>query len=147
VRSPTPSQLPHRDPASGRVLVLIDIPAGSRNRYKYDAGLGVFSISRRLPAGLSFPHDFGFIPGTCAADGDALDAAGGAGSASCRYRSFGGPAGEAWALVAPGAAAEEALPWAAGGHGCTDTFELTPCANSSCSGTVVMPGCGARSTQ
>ena len=52
---------------------MIDTPAGSRNKYKYDTGLGAFCISRRLPAGLCFPHDFGFIPQTCAEDGDALD--------------------------------------------------------------------------
>jgi inorganic pyrophosphatase len=52
---------------------VIDTPAGSRNKYKYDTGLGAFCISRRLPAGLCFPHDFGFIPQTCAEDGDALD--------------------------------------------------------------------------
>jgi inorganic pyrophosphatase len=74
VKSPIPSQLSHREPASGRVHVLIDTPAGSRNKYKFDTDLGVFCISRRLPAGLSFPHDFGFIPRTCAEDGDALDA-------------------------------------------------------------------------
>jgi len=74
VKSPTPSALPSREPASGRVHVLIDTPAGSRNKYKYDAALGAFCISRRLPAGLCFPHDFGFIPGTRAEDGDALDA-------------------------------------------------------------------------
>ena len=34
----------------------------------------MLTISRRLPAGLSFPHDFGAIPGTRAEDGDALDA-------------------------------------------------------------------------
>lgn len=74
MKSPIPSQIPHREPASGRVYVLIDTPAGSRNKYKYDTGSDVFCISRRLPAGLSFPHDFGFIPRTCAEDGDALDA-------------------------------------------------------------------------
>jgi len=51
---------------------VIDTPAGSRNKYKYDTGLGAFCISRRLPAGLCFPHDFGFVPQTCAEDGDAL---------------------------------------------------------------------------
>ena len=71
--SPAPNQLPLRDRGSARVRVVIDTPAGSRNKYKYDTGLGAFCISRRLPAGLCFPHDFGFIPQTCAEDGDALD--------------------------------------------------------------------------
>jgi inorganic pyrophosphatase len=33
----------------------------------------MFKLSRILPAGMSFPFDFGSIPGTVAADGDALD--------------------------------------------------------------------------
>jgi inorganic pyrophosphatase len=71
--SPAPNQVPPWDRGSARVRVVIDTPAGSRNKYKYDTGLGAFCISRRLPAGLCFPHDFGFIPQTCAEDGDALD--------------------------------------------------------------------------
>lgn len=66
-------QLPIREPGSRRVHVLIDTPAGSRNKYKYDAELGVFRVSRMLPAGSVFPHDFGSIPQTCADDGDPLD--------------------------------------------------------------------------
>jgi inorganic pyrophosphatase len=65
--------LPAREARSGRVHVLIDTPAGSRNKYKYDAHLGVFRISRVLPVGMQFPYDFGSIPRTRAADGDPLD--------------------------------------------------------------------------
>lgn len=65
--------LPPREPGSRRVNVIIDTPAGSRNKYKYDSKLHLFRISRVLPAGMSFPHDFGSIPGTRAADGDPLD--------------------------------------------------------------------------
>ena len=53
--------------------VIIETPAGSRSKFKYDASLGVFRISRVLPEGTVFPFDFGSIPGTCADDGDALD--------------------------------------------------------------------------
>src|SRR5215813_12223922 len=59
-------QLPAPDPDSGRIPVLIDTPKGSRNKYKYDLERGLFSVSRILPEGLAFPHDFGSIPGTCA---------------------------------------------------------------------------------
>ena len=48
-------------------------PRGSRNKYKVDEELGVLKLSRILPAGHSFPFDFGSIPGTRAEDGDALD--------------------------------------------------------------------------
>ena len=68
-----PDQLPVREEKTGRVHVVIDTPAGSRNKYKYDRTLGTFRLSRVLPAGSAFPHDFGSIPRTRAADGDALD--------------------------------------------------------------------------
>jgi inorganic pyrophosphatase len=62
-----------RDPESHLVRVIIDTPRGSRNKYKFDPELGIFKLSRILPAGMSFPFDFGSIPGTRAEDGDALD--------------------------------------------------------------------------
>jgi len=61
------------DPDSGLVRVIIDTPRASRNKYKFDSELGLFKLSRVLPAGMSFPFDFGSIPGTRAEDGDALD--------------------------------------------------------------------------
>jgi inorganic pyrophosphatase len=65
--------IPAREPGSKRVYVIIDTPAASRNKYKYDAKLMMFRISRILPEGSVFPYDFGFIPGTRAEDGDPLD--------------------------------------------------------------------------
>ncbi len=65
--------LPPRDPDSGLVNVMIDTPRGSRNKYKFDESLGCFKLSRILPAGHSFPYDFGSVPGTRGDDGDALD--------------------------------------------------------------------------
>jgi inorganic pyrophosphatase len=66
-------ELPAQDPDTGLVRVVIDTPKGSRNKYKFDAELGVLKLSRVLPAGMSFPYDFGSIPSTRAEDGDALD--------------------------------------------------------------------------
>ncbi|HKY92022.1 MAG TPA: inorganic diphosphatase [Nevskiaceae bacterium] len=57
----------------GLVNVVIDTPKGSRNKYKLDPDTGLIKLSRILPAGMAFPHDFGFIPHTLADDGDALD--------------------------------------------------------------------------
>jgi inorganic pyrophosphatase len=68
-----PMDLPALDPDTGLVRVVIDTPQGSRNKYKYDPDLGAFKLSRILPAGMSFPYDFGSIPSTQAEDGDALD--------------------------------------------------------------------------
>lgn len=66
--------LPPTHPRSGRTLVLIETPEGSRCKYKYDSDLRMLCISRVLPEGLVFPHAFGSIPGTRTQDGDALDA-------------------------------------------------------------------------
>ena len=61
------------DSKSMRINVVIDTPKGSRNKYKYDEDLGLFRVSRVLPAGMHFPYDFGSVPRTLAQDGDALD--------------------------------------------------------------------------
>jgi inorganic pyrophosphatase len=55
------------------IHVVIDTPRGSRNKLKWDAKLGLLKLSHVLTAGAVFPFDFGFIPGTQGADGDALD--------------------------------------------------------------------------
>jgi len=57
----------------GEVNVVVDTPRGSRNKVKWDEALGVFTLSHVLTAGAVFPFDFGFVPGTCAEDGDAID--------------------------------------------------------------------------
>jgi inorganic pyrophosphatase len=66
-------RIPPRAPGGNLVHVIIDTPAGSANKYKFDEDLGLFRLSRVMPEGMVFPHDFGSIPGTRAADGDALD--------------------------------------------------------------------------
>ena len=65
--------LPALSSGSDLVNVVIDTPRGSRNKFKFDESLGVFRLSRMLPAGMHFPYDFGWVPRTRAADGDALD--------------------------------------------------------------------------
>jgi inorganic pyrophosphatase len=62
-----------RDRRSKRVNVVIDTPKGSQNKFKFDEKLGLFRLSRILPAGMRFPFDFGSVPRTRAEDGDALD--------------------------------------------------------------------------
>jgi inorganic pyrophosphatase len=58
---------------SGLFHVVVETPAGSRNKFKYDEERGVFLLHKMLPMGAAFPFDFGFIPGTRAEDGDPLD--------------------------------------------------------------------------
>jgi inorganic pyrophosphatase len=59
---------------SDEVIVLVEIPTGSRNKYEYDPDLGGIVLDRRLFPSMSYPADYGFIEGTLGADGDPLDA-------------------------------------------------------------------------
>jgi inorganic pyrophosphatase len=76
------SRLPHaaglaslgpRVRGSRAVNVVVETPAGSRNKFKLDEESGAFLLHKVLPVGASFPFDFGFVPGTRAEDGDPLD--------------------------------------------------------------------------
>lgn len=83
--------MPRTDPAAGRFArpisgtafdvktvtrfdVVIEIPAGSRNKYVMDHRLGRIRLDRQLFTSTSYPADYGYIPGTLAQDGDPLDA-------------------------------------------------------------------------
>jgi inorganic pyrophosphatase len=57
----------------GVVNAVIETPGGSRNKFKFDETIGFYSLSGVLPEGMVFPHAFGFVPGTKAADGDPED--------------------------------------------------------------------------
>jgi inorganic pyrophosphatase len=53
--------------------VIIETPKNSRNKYSFDTEQKIFSLKKVLPAGMSFPYDFGFLPCTLAGDGDPID--------------------------------------------------------------------------
>jgi inorganic pyrophosphatase len=55
-------------------VVFVEIPAGSRNKYEYDAELGGIVLDRRLFTAMTYPGDYGFVEGTLGEDGDPLDA-------------------------------------------------------------------------
>src|SRR5436190_2069564 len=57
----------------GELTVVIETPKGSRNKYAFDPERDVFELKKVLPAGMSFPYDFGFVPSTIAGDGDPID--------------------------------------------------------------------------
>ncbi len=50
---------------------VIEIPAGSQLKIEQDKATGYFKVDRLLP--MPCPHNYGFIEGTMAPDGDALD--------------------------------------------------------------------------
>ncbi|MGA8530752.1 MAG: inorganic diphosphatase [Acidobacteriaceae bacterium] len=57
----------------GLLQVIIETPAGSRNKFAYDPEQGIYILRKILPAGMIFPWDFGFVPQTKAPDGDPID--------------------------------------------------------------------------
>ncbi|HEX8679434.1 MAG TPA: inorganic diphosphatase [Chthoniobacterales bacterium] len=67
------SKLRPFDDETGNLLVIVDTPKGSRNKFAWDEDRKLFELSGVLPLGAVFPYDFGFIPNTRGEDGDALD--------------------------------------------------------------------------
>lgn len=52
---------------------VVEIPAGSRNKYEINEETGAIWLDRRLFTATRYPADYGFFPGTHAEDGDPLD--------------------------------------------------------------------------
>mgnify|MGYP003956020381 FL=1 len=61
-------------PSPGLVNLIVEIPAGSRNKYEYFSEAGVMALDRVLHSSVRYPFDYGFIPNTLAEDGAPLDA-------------------------------------------------------------------------
>ncbi|MBE9118437.1 inorganic diphosphatase [Lusitaniella coriacea LEGE 07157] len=66
------SRIPAK-PGPGLLNVLIEIPAGSKNKYEFDKDMNAFALDRVLYSSVQYPYDYGFIPNTLADDGDPLD--------------------------------------------------------------------------
>jgi len=60
-------------PKLGVINVLIEIAAGSKNKYEFDKDLQAFALDRVLYSSVQYPYDYGFVPNTLADDGDPLD--------------------------------------------------------------------------
>jgi inorganic pyrophosphatase len=68
-----PTKLKPIDKKDGLLTVIIETPAGSRNKFAFDPEQEIFALKKVLPAGMVFPYDFGFLPRTLAPDGDPID--------------------------------------------------------------------------
>jgi len=55
------------------ITAIVETPGGSAQKYDYDPKKKWFKLKKMMPAGMVFPFDFGFIPGTKGGDGDPLD--------------------------------------------------------------------------
>ncbi len=56
------------------LLVYVEIPKGSRNKYEYDEDLGELVLDRFLSSSTVYPTDYGYLKGHRGRDGDPLDA-------------------------------------------------------------------------
>ena len=56
------------------VEVVVEIPAGSRNKYEFDEKVGVMRLDRVLSSAVFYNFEYGYIEGTRADDGDHTDA-------------------------------------------------------------------------
>ena len=61
-------------PMKGVVNLVVEIPAGSRNKYEYCSKAGIMALDRVLHSSVRYPFDYGFVPNTFAEDGAPLDA-------------------------------------------------------------------------
>lgn len=57
-----------------QVDVVVEIPAGSRNKYEMDHARGRIRLDRMLFTSTRYPADYGYLDGTLAPDGEPLDA-------------------------------------------------------------------------
>jgi len=56
-----------------RIRLVVETPRGSAAKFCYEPENRIFQYSRSLPAGITYPYDWGFIPCTLGEDGDPLD--------------------------------------------------------------------------
>jgi inorganic pyrophosphatase len=56
------------------LIVVVEIPSGSRNKYEMDHETGRIRLDRTLFTATQYPADYGFVEGSLGEDGDPLDA-------------------------------------------------------------------------
>lgn len=57
----------------GEVEAIVEIPAGSQNKYELDKERGLLRLDRVLYSPVHYPADYGYIEGTLEEDGDPID--------------------------------------------------------------------------
>lgn len=67
------SDIPPGDKCPAVVNAVVEIPAGSSNKYEYNPALDAFVLDRVLYSPLYYPTEYGWIAGTLSEDGDPLD--------------------------------------------------------------------------
>jgi inorganic pyrophosphatase len=60
------------DPDGGPRMI-VETPRGSAVKLKYEAEFRTFTISRSMPLGITYPFDWGFIPGAEGEDGEPVE--------------------------------------------------------------------------
>lgn len=56
-----------------KIIVFVEIPKGSTQKYEFDEDLGGIKLDRTLYSPMYFPFEYGFIQDTLGEDGDSLD--------------------------------------------------------------------------
>ena len=59
---------------NGELRIVVESPRGAGVKFKYDPYTEAFTVSRALYLGVTYPFDWGFVPGTENEDGDPVDA-------------------------------------------------------------------------
>lgn len=62
-----------KNPEAGEINVVVEIPMNSNIKYELDKDSGAVFVDRFLHTSMTFPTNYGFVPGTLADDGDPLD--------------------------------------------------------------------------
>lgn len=62
-----------KDPQNGLVNVFVEIPKDGNIKYELDKDSGMIMVDRFLYTAMSYPFNYGFVPGTLADDGDPID--------------------------------------------------------------------------
>ena len=65
--------IPTGKKAPDEVNVVIEIPQGSSIKYEIDKESGALFVDRFIHTAMSYPFNYGFVPGTLADDGDPID--------------------------------------------------------------------------